>query len=104
MAVNVRPPSFERYKFCEGTYTTSASFGSTKISLIYQYPSIRLSSVAFFHVTPRSSDRNNPPFLSFTSTIRYTRRPCFPGATATPDLPHSPARRPFPVLLFQVTP
>src|SRR2546426_8634136 len=47
IAVKVCPPSFERYKFCDGTYTTSAFFGSTKISLIYQYPSIRLSSVAF---------------------------------------------------------
>src|SRR5713226_4398099 len=71
---------------------------------MYQNPSIRLSSVTFFHVAPASSDRNSPPFFSFASTITYTRCPWFPGATATPSRPQSPSGSPCPVICVQVIP
>ena len=71
---------------------------------MYQSPSIRLSSVVFFHVAPASSDRYSPPFFSFASTITYTRRPWFPGATATPARPHSPSGSPCPMICVHVTP
>src|SRR5260370_7966140 len=97
MAVKLCPPSFERYKFCEGTYTTSGFFGSTKISLMYQKPVMRRSSVALFQLAPPSSERYKPPFFSFASTIKYTRCPRVPAATATPQRPQSAPLTPCPL-------
>src|SRR6266852_5909352 len=104
MAVKLCPPSFVRYKFCEGTYTTSGFFGSTKISLMYQKPVMRRSSVAFFQLAPPSSERYKPPFFSLASTIKYTRWPRVPGATATPDRPQSAVGSPCPVIGVHVRP
>src|SRR5260370_2323317 len=91
MAVKLCPPSFERYKFCEGTYSTSGFFGSTKISLMYQKPVMRRSSVIFFQLAPPSSHRYKPPFFSFASTIKNTPSPPVPPPPTTPTRPHPPS-------------
>src|SRR5260370_7402749 len=104
MGVKLCPPAFERYKFCEGTYTTSGFFGSTKISLMYQKPVMRRSSVVFFQLAPPSSERYKPPFFSFASTINYTRWPRVPAPTATPYRPQPPPPTPTPVLPTPLSP
>src|SRR5712692_11331821 len=71
---------------------------------MYQKPVMRRSSVAFFQLAPPSSERYKPPFFSFASTIKYTRWPRVPGATATPDRPQSVAGSPCPAIGVHVSP
>src|SRR5258708_20398723 len=65
---------------------------------------MRRSSVCFFQLAPPSSERYKPPVFSFASTIKYTRCPRVPGATATPDRPQSAVGSPCPVIGVHVRP
>jgi len=104
------PPSFVRLTATFGTYTTSASFGSTVMcSKYHPRPLSAGSDDIFVHVAPPSSERKNadctgaaaapprppPPAAgaagadvsgSRQSTTAYTRRG-FPADTAMPHLP-----------------
>src|SRR5258708_22025172 len=69
-----------------------------------QKPVMRRFSVALFQLAPPSSERYKPPSFSFASTIKYTRWPRVPGATATPERHQSATGSPGPVIGTHVKP
>src|SRR2546423_10066534 len=117
MTSQVAPPSRLRFTATLGTYTTSASCGSTAIFSKYQpRPHSAWSALTRRHVAPASSERNTPPCPggggegrpgtggwglgagavgsgTRQSTTAYTRRG-LDGATAMPVRPIPAAGRP----------
>src|SRR2546421_2793237 len=117
MTSQVAPPSRLRFTATLGTYTRSASCGSTVIFSKYQpRPHSAWSALTRRHVAPASSERNTPPCPggggegrpetggwglgagavgsgTRQSTTAYTRRG-FEGATAMPVRPIPAAGRP----------